>query len=60
MCAWLAVSPSGFFDWRTRPLSATARRRERLTLLIAHEFAESDETYGYRRIHAVLARSGVH
>jgi transposase InsO family protein len=60
MCGWLAVSSSGFFDWRKRPQSATAGRRERLALLIAHEFADSDETYGYRRIHAALARSGVH
>lgn len=60
MCAWLAVSASAFFDWRRRPASATAARRERLMLLIAHEFAASDETYGYRRIHAALARSDVH
>lgn len=60
MCSWLAVSPSGFFDWRKRPQSATASRRERLALLIAHEFTDSDETYGYRRIHAALARSSVH
>ena len=60
MCAWLSVSSSGFFDWQKRPQSATAARRERLALLIAKEFADSDETYGYRRIHAQLARSGVH
>jgi putative transposase len=60
MCVWLAVSASAFFDWRRRPASATAARRERLKLLIAHEFTTSDETYGYRRIHAALARSDVH
>lgn len=59
MCAWLDVSPSGFFDWKKRPASATAERRERLAAVIAKEFADSDETYGYRRIHAQLARSGV-
>jgi putative transposase len=26
MCAWLDVSPSGFFDWRKRPASLTAER----------------------------------
>jgi putative transposase len=59
MCAWLQVSASAFFDWRRRPQSATAARRDRLRLLIAHEFGASDGTYGHRRIQAVLQRSGV-
>jgi putative transposase len=59
MCTWLSVSASGFFDWRRRPDSATARRRERLAALIRAAFETSDETYGYRRIHAQLARWGV-
>jgi len=59
MCSWLSVSASGFFDWRRRPDSATARRRERLAALIHEAFAASDETYGYRRIHAQLNRWGV-
>lgn len=58
MCAWLKVSRSGFYEWRTRPLSATAERRERLKLMIEAVFEANHETYGYRRIHAVLARSG--
>jgi putative transposase len=59
MCSWLHVSASGFFDWRRRPDSATAKRRERLAKLITEAFEASDETYGYRRIHAQLARWGV-
>lgn len=59
MCAWLRVSPSGFFDWRKRPASATTERRDSLAVLIAAVFQVSDETYGYRRIHAQLARQGV-
>lgn len=35
MCAWLSVSKSGFYDWRSRPMSATAERRERLKLMTA-------------------------
>ena len=27
MCAWLEVSKSGFYEWRTRPESAAAKRR---------------------------------
>ena len=59
MCQWLEVSPSGFFDWKRRPQSATAQRREELTALIMKIFDDSDETYGYRRVHAELGRLGV-
>jgi putative transposase len=58
MCAWLRVSRSGYYEWRSRPLSATAERRERLKAMVAAVFEANHETYGYRRIHAVLARSG--
>ena len=59
MCLWLAESRSGFYDWRGQPQSATARRRNKLKVLIAAEFADSDEASGYRRVHAALARRGV-
>lgn len=59
MCRWLEVSRSGFYDWRARPTSATAARRVELGLLVEHVFTDSDQTYGYRRVHAELARSGV-
>lgn len=58
MCVWLGVSTSGYYEWRRRPQSATAARREKLKQLIVVIFDESDETYGYRRIHASLLRSG--
>jgi putative transposase len=58
MCAWLAVSKSGFYDWRNRPASATAQRRELLKGKIKALFDASDGTYGYRRIHAQLVRAG--
>lgn len=58
MCVWLEVSTSGFYEWRGRPTSATAQRRQRLTALIRAIFEESDSTYGYRRVHAALARQG--
>ncbi|MFI5979233.1 IS3 family transposase [Streptomyces sp. NPDC051452] len=59
MCAWMQVSKSGFYDWRSRPLSVTAERREELKVVIREVFENSDETYGYRRVHAALARRGV-
>jgi putative transposase len=55
MCTWLEVSRSGYYEWRNRPESATAKRREELKAHIARSFAESDGTYGYRRVHADLA-----
>lgn len=55
MCVWLAVSTSGFYNWLSRPASATASRRAALTERVRHFFTVSDGTYGYRRIHADLA-----
>ena len=59
MCLWLEVSKSGFYEWRGRPASATSERRERLKVVIAEIFDDSDQTYGYRRVHAELGRRGV-
>lgn len=59
MFLWAGVSSSGFYEWRNRPASATAKRREQLKTLIAAIFTDSDGTYGYRRVQAVLARSGI-
>ena len=58
MCRWLEVSTSGFYNWLSRPQSATAARREELAGRIRHFFEESQGTYGYRRIHADLACEG--
>lgn len=60
MCEWMEVSTSGFYDWLTRPQSATAVRRDYLKLLIEKAFTDSDGTYGYRRLHAQLARWNEH
>ena len=59
MCRWLGVSKSGFYEWRSRPESATAKRREQLKLIIRKAFDDSDGTYGHRRVWAQLARWGV-
>jgi putative transposase len=58
MCRWLEVSKSGFYEWRSRPESATARRRGLLKIKIEALFYANDETYGYRRMHQVLVRGG--
>jgi putative transposase len=58
MCEWLEVSTSGYYEWRDRPESATAARHAYLALMVGKAFEDSDETYGYRRVHAQLARCG--
>lgn len=58
MCLWAKVSRSGYYEWRDRAPSATAARRQRLAALVQWSFTDSDGTYGYRRIHADLARLG--
>jgi putative transposase len=58
VCRWLGVSKSGYYEWRSRPQSATARRRELLKIKIEALFEASDGTYGYRRVHAALIRGG--
>lgn len=58
MCAWLDVSRSGYYDWKNREPSMTARRREILAAQVQFAFEHSDGTYGYRRVHAWLVRHG--
>ena len=58
MCSWIGVSASGFYEWRSRPQSPTAVRRARLAALIGAAFEAGRGSYGYRRVHAQLARWG--
>ena len=56
MFKWSSVSKSGYYSWRKQPMSATKERREDLKGIIKVIFENSDETYGYRRVHAELLR----
>jgi len=58
MCDWLGVSRAGYYEWRTRPASATARRRSMLGSRVVEIFEGSRGTYGARRIAAELAARG--
>jgi putative transposase len=58
MCEWLGVSKSGYYGWRAKPESETARRRELLKIKIKALFEANNAEYGYRRIHAALVRGG--
>ena len=57
-CEWLGVSQSGYYDWRSRPQSAAAERRELLEIKVKALFEANNEEYGYRRMHAALVRGG--
>ncbi|WP_373887259.1 IS3 family transposase [Actinomyces bowdenii] len=59
MCRALKVSRSGYYAWLSREPSKSAQRRKELEALIEWLFNDSHGTYGYRRIHAALARRGV-
>jgi putative transposase len=58
MCGWLGISKSGYYEWRSRPRSTAAIRRDLLKMKIKALFDFNNEEYGYRRLHAVLARGG--
>jgi transposase InsO family protein len=58
MCALLEVSKSGYYEWRSRPQSPAAKRRELLKMKIKALFEVNNEEYGYRRMHQALARGG--
>ena len=58
LCEWLEVSKSGYYDWRSRPQSTAAKRRELLKIKVKALFEANNEEYGYRRMHAALVRGG--
>jgi putative transposase len=58
LCEWLEVSKSGYYEWRSRPQSTAAKRRELLKIKVRALFEANNEEYGYRRMHAVLVRGG--
>lgn len=50
LCEALGVSRSGFYAWRTRPLSRRARTDAQILGAVRMSFLLSDRTYGARRI----------
>ena len=59
MCRLAGMSRSGYYEWRNRGVSRAAARRAMLTEAIELVFEHSEGTYGYRRVHAELARRGI-
>lgn len=59
MCSQLDVSTSGYYAWRSRPISARRLEQMRLSALIQMIHTQSWGTYGVPRMHAELAAMGV-
>ena len=59
MCKVLHVSRSGYYAWRTRPLSAREIANRELANKIEAVYNDSDGTYGSPRIHRELQDQGV-
>lgn len=59
MCGWAQVSVSGFYAWRRSCSSVRSSGREMLVVEVRRVFDASNGIYGYRRVHAQLAREGV-
>ncbi len=58
MCRCLKVSPSGYYGWRSRPLSPRAKDSQRLAARIHALHAESDGVLGSPRIWEDLRYEG--
>jgi len=59
MCRVLEVSRSGYYAWSSRSPSKRAEANAALIDEIRRVHAESDGTYGSRRVHAQLRREGL-
>jgi len=58
MCRVLEISPSGFYEWLSRPLSDRAIEDQRLLGMIRSSYTASSGVYGYRRVHLDLREIG--
>ena len=58
MCRALEVSPSGYYDWLTRPLSAHGQKDQALSAQIVDHFEANRQVYGTRRLKDCLAEEG--
>ena len=59
MCRVLGVSAGGYYDWRGRPPSPAADRRDALTVEVKAARAEAKARYGSPQVHAELAARGI-
>jgi putative transposase len=60
LCRCVAVSPSGYYAWCTRPPSARQRQDARLLAHLRRVHAEHRQVYGRPRLHRALLAAGLH
>ncbi len=60
LCQALEVSESGYYAWKSRPVSQHSREDARLSAEIQQIFLDHRQVYGSPRIHAVLKARGLH
>lgn len=62
LCEALEVSRGTFYNFLYRRADPSKREeaRDQLSTLIQQIFDDSEQRYGYRKIHTVLAESGIH
>jgi transposase InsO family protein len=58
LCKVLGVSRSGFYAWKTRPASDSAKADAKLSTMIAVSHTRSRGTYGSPRVHRDLRANG--
>jgi putative transposase len=59
MCKALNVSPSGYYAWRKRPVSAREMANRKLLERIEAVYYDRHQTYGSPRVHVELKAQGV-
>jgi transposase InsO family protein len=59
LCRTLAVSPSGYYAWRSRPPSRREMANRELKATIRKVLDDSDQTYGSPRVYQALRKMGL-
>lgn len=59
MCRWLDVSPSGYYAWKSRPVSLRRRNNERLAVEMRAIHEEVRQSYGSPRMRRELVERGL-
>lgn len=58
ICRVFGLHPSGYYAWRSSPLSARGKDDQRVLGLIKHAWLQSGGVYGYRKIARELMDEG--